>query len=72
MTLEDNVIGLPAGTIPEEGTTEHESWLRHYIIETFHKTTQYPQDRLLRNHYAGVLLMYNELYMDVWIEGMER
>ena len=71
MTL-DNVIGLPAGTIPVEGTTEHESWLRQYIIETFQKTTQHPKDVFLRNHYAGVLLMYNDLYMDSWVEGMER
>ena len=71
MTL-DNVIGLPMGVIPEEGTVEHKGWLRGYIIDAYDHIKQFTGDTVATENYLNLMNMYRELYAEVWIGTYQR
>ena len=71
MTLEDNVLGLLAGVMPEERTPEHKEWLKGEIIKTYHIIKKVA-DSILTDSYMAQMNLYQDMYHECWIGTDKR
>ena len=63
MSLEDHVVGIPSGTIPVEGTLEHESWLK-LTIHGLYSILKKSHCPVVAGQYINKMKLYENLYSE--------